>query len=51
MNQPIVFLSPQSVAGDKGYQVIDDETHEVTAVALENGDPAPEPCSYRGIDA
>jgi len=51
MDQPIVFLSPQSVAGQDGVQVVDDVSHEVTAVLLSDGTPAPQPCSYRSADA
>lgn len=46
MDQPIVFLSPAEVEGLPGFQVVDDNTHEVTAVILEDGTPAPQPCSY-----
>ena len=48
MDQPIVFLSPPEIAGQTGYQVVDDELHMVTDVLLEDHTPAPQPCSYRG---
>ena len=51
MDQPIIFLSPADIAGRTGVQVVDDLTHEVTALLLDDGTPAPEPCSYRGEDA
>ena len=50
-NQPITFLSPDDLKGKTGYQVVDDETHEVTAVILEDGTPVTEGCSYRATDA
>lgn len=50
MNQPIVFITPESIAGRNGFQVVDDETREVTAVLLDDETPAPQPCSYRSAD-
>jgi hypothetical protein len=50
MNQPIVLISPEAVAGRSGVQVVDDETHEVTAVLLDDGTEAPQPCSYGPAD-
>ncbi len=47
MNQPIVFSYPAEVAGLPGFQIVDDETHEVVGVVLEDGvTPAPQPCGY-----
>lgn len=53
MNQPIEFLSPAEYVGLTGFQVVDDETHEVTAVTFEDGTPVPPTpaYSYRGVDA
>lgn len=47
MNDPIVFTYPAEIAGQNGFQVVDDETHEVVGVVLEDGvTPAPQPCGY-----
>lgn len=52
MDQPIIFLSPESLAGKVGIQRVDDETHEVTAVLDDQGnDVAHLGVSYRGTDA
>ncbi len=53
MNQPIVFLAPEAYAGRTGFQVVDDDTHEVTAVTFEDGTPVPAhpTYSYKGEDA
>jgi len=51
MEQPIVFISPASIEGEEGVQVVDDETREVTAVLMADGSEAPQPCSYRSADA
>lgn len=51
MEQEIIFLSPPSIEGQTGVQIVDDETREVTAVLLADGTPAPQPCSYRLADA
>lgn len=47
MEQPIIFLSPPSIEGAEGVQVVDDDLHEVTAVLMKDGTEAPQPCSYR----
>lgn len=52
MDMPITFLSPAEYAGMTGIQRVDDETHEVTAVILDDGtDMSDKGASYRGSDA
>jgi hypothetical protein len=52
MDQPIVFLAPESLAGKTGIQRVDDDTHEVTAVLDDQGnDVSRDGVSYRGADA
>jgi hypothetical protein len=50
MDQPIIFLAPEAYAGRKGFQIVDDETHNVTAVVFEDSTEVPghPPYSYRG---
>lgn len=52
MDMPIVFLSPEEYAGMTGIQRVDDETHEVTAVILDDGtDMSSIGASYKAVDA
>lgn len=50
MNQPIVFIAPKEIAGQTGFQVVDDETHEVVEVVLEDGTPLKGEFSYKGAE-
>lgn len=52
MDQPIVFLAPEKLAGQSGIQRVDDETHEVVGVFDEQGnDVSRLGVSYKGADA
>ena len=52
MDMPITFLSPPEYVGKTGIQRVDDETHEVTAVILDDGtDMSNIGASYRATDA
>lgn len=52
MDMAIIFLSPPEYEGMTGIQRVDDETHEVIAVILDDGtDMSQIPCSYRAVDA
>lgn len=52
MDMAIVFLSPPEYAGMTGIQRVDDNTHEVTAVILDDGtDMSGTACSYKAVNA
>ena len=52
MDQPILFLSPPQYAGLTGIQRVDDETHTVTAVLLDDGtEVGDEGVTYKAQDA
>lgn len=52
MDMPIVFLAPSEYAGMTGIQRVDDNTHEVTAVLLnDETDMSGLGVSYRASDA
>lgn len=52
MDMPIIFISPDEYAGRTGVQRVDDETHEVTAVMLDDGtDVSDQGVSYKAADA
>lgn len=47
MQQTIVFTYPLEIAGQNGFQIVDDEAHVVTSVVVADGvTPAPQPCGY-----
>ena len=52
MDMPIVILSPPELAGKTGVQRVDDDTHAVTAVLLDDGtDVSDMGISYKAQDA
>ena len=52
MDMPITFLAPAEYAVMTGIQRVDDETHEVTAVILDDGtDMSDKGASYRASNA
>lgn len=51
MDMPIIFLAPPEYANMTGIQRVDDETHEVTAVILDDGtDMTKAACSYKAVN-
>jgi hypothetical protein len=51
MDMPIIFLSPPMFEGLTGIQRVDDETHAVVAVLLDDGtEVGNEGVSYKGIE-
>lgn len=47
MDMAIVFLSPKDLEGKTGYQRVDDETHMVVGVFLDDNTEVSDGCSYK----